>query len=757
MTRFAARGAAALLLTAACAAAAQEPTVPLAGTVHDAQSGRALPGVVVVVELAPRQAVRTDSAGAFRFSAVPPGRAVLRARHPGYAPSDTVLALPHAGPVAVRLRPLTYTLAPLTVRAAQSGAEAERALFDREPLPGVVGVSREELRDVPALAEPDVLRSLQALPGVVLLNDLSAHLHVRGGGPDQNLFLLDDARVFAPYHVFGAFGAFNPDAVSRVDFFRGSIPARFGGALSSVVDVEQRGGGAERLEMEGGASLLAARATAAGALPGGRGGWMLAGRRSDADVVLPRITGNDFPYAFHDAQGRLSIAPSPRQRMQASFLVSGDRYRMTGHGAGGDLLSTWRNGVGSLRWTRLGSGNSSLSATAWLSTFGAELVSGSGEDAPATANRVRIGGVRVEAVRRGEARGIRAGVEVEGGRVVLDGDDEPGSYVAGRTEARHALPALYAEAEQWVGAVRVTPGVRLVHDGRGSGLLVEPRLSGRLHLTPDVALTVGAGRGHQLLSTVRDDRHVMPGAHFWFVHPEGAPASTTDGVGAALEGWRGTGWSFALEGYARVFRGVPRWRPEGSRALSQLRFDDGTGAGAELSLRRHAGRLTGWVGYGWSRVELREEESGRGYAPAWDRRHAVDAAVFYRPAGRLTLSGRGVYGSGLPYWPFTGYVTVPRLEPLAGGTREKGTVPVWADEQDRYPAYFRIDLAARVRFRVARVEVEPYASVQNATGRANVLYYRLLQSPTPAEPTVLVPETAFSSVTIPSLGFDVRF
>lgn len=744
---------------AAGSARAQDGAALLQGRVFDVESGRPLAGALL--ELSPaRQRTRTDSAGAFRFAAgVASGSVVIRARHAEYAPRDTSLVMEAADrTIAIGMRPHSYVLAPLTVLAERMGPAAERALFDREPVPGVVGVSRQEIRNIPALAEPDVLRSLQAVPGVVLVNDFSAHLHVRGGGPDQNLFLLDDARVFAPYHVFGMFGAFNPDAVARADFFRGSLPARFGGALSSVVDLEQRDGAEDGLDLDGGVSLLGTRVVTAGALASGSTRWMFAARRSDADLVMPRITGKEFPYAFHDAQGRLSLSLGANHRVQGSFFHSADRYRMTGHGAEGDLLSRWRNGVGSLRWTWIGGQHWSFSATGWGSTYFGELASGVGPAPPATENDIRVGGLRIEGVRRSEARGVRAGLEVEGGRILLRGNEEPGSYVTGRTASAYALPAAYAELEQWIGRLRLAPGLRLVHDGRGAGVLAEPRLTGRLYLSGDVAVTMGAGRSHQVLSSLRDDRHVMPGAPLWFVHPEGAPASTTDGASVAVEGWRGEGWSFALEGYARAFRDVPRWRPEGTRELAQVEFDNGTALGAELMLRRHAGRLTGWVGYGWSRVEMTEAEGRRTYAPPWDRRHAIDGALFYRPGARLTLSGRIMYGSGLSFWPFAGYVTVPRFEPLAGGTREKGFVPVWADVQQRYPSYARLDLATRYRVRLGGVELEPFANVQNVTGRRNVLYYRLVSAPENSDiPPSLVPETAFASSILPSIGIDVRF
>ena len=751
--------AAALFLcgpAALCVPVAAQDGVTLRGRVVDLATGEPVASAVVELPGLDRR-VSTDSAGRFIVPRLAEGRTSIRSWKLGYATADTTVRIREGGEalkLGLRARPIA--LAPLTVRAEQGGAAAERALFDREVVPGVVGVSRQEIRDVPALAEPDVLRSLQALPGVVTLNDLSAQLHVRGGGPDQNLFLLDDARVFAPYHVFGMFGAFNPDAVGRVEFFRGGLPARYGGALSSVVQVEQRTGTDRALGVDGGLSLLGVRAAATGALRRGDTRWMLAARRSDADLVMP----GDFPYAFGDAQGRVSFTPARKHRVQASFFASSDRYRMSTHESGEDLDSRWRNGVGSARWNWVGEGPWSASASAWASSYGGELTSGTGFAAPVTTNRVGVGGVRFEGVRRGQSGGLRAGVEAEAGRLDLVGDDEPGSYVEGATRGEYLMPAVYLEAERWLGRLRLAPGLRVAYDGRGGGPLVEPRLGGRLQLGEDVALTLGLGRTHQVLSTLRDDRHVMPGASLWFVHPEGTPASRTDGASAAIEGWRGRDWSFAAEGFARTFHHVPRWRPSGSRELARLEFDDGGAVGAELSVRRHTGRFTGWVAYGWSRVEMTESETGRRYAPPWDRRHGVDGALFFRPWQRLTLSARAVYGSGLPFWPFAGNVTVPRLEPLVGGVREKGFTPVWGDTQQRYPAYARADLAARYRFRVRGVELEPFANVQNVMNRANVLYYRLTgtgeNDPARRRP-LLVPETALPLSLLPTLGIDARF
>lgn len=740
---------------------AQDGAVQLRGTVVDAV-GAAIPAARITSDAGRRQSV-ADAQGRFHLAGLPTGVVALHVSAFGYVSLDTVLAVtPAEREVRLVLRPEPFVLRPLTVRArrGEGGAGVERALFQREVVPGVVGLSRRELREVPVLAEADVMRSLQALPGVVARNDLSADLHVRGGAPDQNLILLDGARIYAPHHLFGIFSTVNSDAIGRAEFYRGALPARFGGALSSVIDLQSREPDpAAPWAAEAGLSLLGARLTTTGALPWAQARWLVAARRSHLDLLAPLTGGRDFPYALHDVQGALSLEPAADHTLRASLFGSADRFRMfLGH-SDGDLGSRWQNQAGSLRWGWAIDGSWTLETTLWGSAYTGDLQVGDGSAAPVTTSQVRAGGLRLEASRQGEAAGLRAGVEVEGGRVALTGDQAPGSYFVGESADRYALPALYIETEHWLGKLRLAPGLRLAYDGRGAGVLAEPRLAARWHLSDELTVNVGASRAYQALSTLRDDRHNLPGAPLWLLHPRGAPLSRTDGASAAIEGWRGHAWSYSASVYGRRFGDVVRWRPVGARDLATLAFDDGHALGAEFFLRRHAGRATGWIGYGFGRVRLQEAEHGLVYDAAWDRRHALDVALFVRAWERLSLSGRFTYGTGLPFWPLVGELDLPRLDPLRGRTDPGDAVPVWGDTQQRYPGHLRLDVGLRYPFRLRGAEVEPFLSVQNLTGRRNVAYYRLGNELFGGYEGVpwLVPEGALPFTIFPSLGIDVRF
>lgn len=742
-------------------AVAQQPAAAIAGRVIEAGTGSPIRGALVEIA-GPVLRATSDPAGRFIVRGVGLGTvATVRASSPGFAPVDTTIVIRNSETVLIlALKPRVVALDPISVRAESHGGAAERALYEQEVVPGLVGVSGQEIRSVPALGETDVLRALQAVPGVVTVNDLSAELHVRGGASDQNLILLDGARVFAPYHLFGLFGAFNSDAISRAEFYRGAFPARYGGALSSVIEIEQRGGADERVRLDGGVGLLGARMLAAGALPHAEGRWMIAGRRSHADLAIQQIAGDTFPYAFHDLQGRVSLAPGAQHRVRASWFTSSDRYRMFFGSGNDDLHSRWRNLVGSVGWEWVGGDGRSAAVTTWHSRYSGSLVVGNGPEAPATNNRVAITGLRAEFRRAWGDHRLRGGLEAEVGGVELAGSDSVGSYVTGQVTDPHTLTAGYLEGDRRFGRLRFTPGIRAVHDGRNSELLIEPRLAARYHLSDDLAITFGAGRAHQVLTSLRDERFVLPGPPLWLSLPGSARASRTDGLSAAVEAWRGEAWSYRLEVYARRFDGVPRWRPMGSRDPSTIEFNQGSSEGVELFARRHAGRLTGWASYTYSRTQLEDESTGRSYEPTWDRRHSGEATLAWQATSYLALSGRSTYGSGLPFWPFTGYVNAPRLVPILGQTQETRLVPEWSDTQMRYPAYFRVDLAARGSFRYRRLGIEPVLSIQNLTARPNVLYYRLTSADNSEEagsPGRLVPVAPFPILMIPSLGIDVHF
>ena len=282
-------------LTGAEAAQGQPPPlrlVTLTGVVRDSATGEVLPNARVGVQSSPRVVI-TNADGRFTLLEVPAAPQQLRVQYIGYR----TVTLPVRADSA--LRPLEVRLAKAVVRL--SGVRATAAT---EENPTVVAIGRDisvqsistaQVEAMPSVGESDVFRALQMLPSVAGAGNGGASLSVRGGKPDQNLVLLDGINVYYVDHFFGLFSAFNTDALKDIQLYAGGYPARYGGRVSSVIDLTGKAGDERQFRASGGASLLSARGVVE--VPLGRGSLLLSGRRSYTDVIKSGLYNRLFDFA----------------------------------------------------------------------------------------------------------------------------------------------------------------------------------------------------------------------------------------------------------------------------------------------------------------------------------------------------------------------------------------------------------------------------------------------------------------------------
>ena len=728
-------------LACACLApalgAAQEDSVPgWRVRVLDASSGAPLSGAVVTF---PEGGVTRVTDGLGVVDAVPAeGGRLVRAvvARSGYQPVDTVLAVALDGGTSELLLVRSATeLSALTVEANRAGAssrELARVIFDREVAVGAVGMTSSQVGAVPAMVEADVFRSLRSLAGVSGVNDFNAGVYVRGGNSDQISVRWEGAPVFGPYHLFGMFGVFNSDAVETAELYKGSIPARYGGALSGVVSVRQRAGGhPDAPSAAGGLSLLGVRAMANGVLPWGGVRWLAAGRQATVDAF--RVGG---PYAFHDLSLGFHAYPNEEHRLALSMLASDDRFSWEVGGVGGWFDSRWSNLVSSLAWAWVGGNRVSSEATAYASRYETTLATRTEEAPRTTRNDVLALGVRGEVSASRDRTGFRAGVAVEGGPVSLHGSGA-GAYVEGDASGSYLHLSVFGEFERWIGPLRLAPGVRASVERSASLRFLEPRLAARLHLGP-LAVSASVDRTHQFLSVLHDDRFPQPGAPMWFTRERGQPASSADGASLALDAWKGERWTGSVGGWTRRFRSIPSWRPQASRLVSEMAFHDGDAYGWEATAQRHGGRLRGWISYQWVRVRL-AGSGGADYLPAWDRRHKMDAVVTVPGWRGWSASLRAAVATGTPFWVELGWYYGIRYDPNTIGNDRFGAETrddrlrglslsgdryiVFSDVQGRVPYYARVDVSIRRAIRWGSAVITPFLSISNLTDHDNPYSY----------------------------------
>ena len=264
----------------------------------------------------------------------------MRVSHEGQV---VVAALPV---VALPQARVNDTTLPVTLPAVRTTAEHVERHGVRCSKPGVgqVSITGREARSAPVFIEPDVLRTVQMLPGIAARSDYSAGFNVHGGEADQNLILIDGYPIFNPFHIGGLFSTFIDPAVGRVDINTGALPARFGGRLSSVLSVESANATTSALRGTAEVSLVSSNASLSRAFDDGRGSWMIAARRTYADKVVDLFRPDAFPYHFTDVQGHLETRIGGGVRLSATAYDGVDEVKRPANEA--DFLGgTWGNRV----------------------------------------------------------------------------------------------------------------------------------------------------------------------------------------------------------------------------------------------------------------------------------------------------------------------------------------------------------------------------------------------------------------------------
>ena len=296
-------------------------TATVAGrvTVH-ADSGSAAGASVAVIGTT-RTAI-ADTDGRFVIDSVPAGAQTLRVTLAGYRIVTRAIMIASADTVRVDivLEPDAQRLAAVHTVARSPDAET----FATRPNVATITLGAAAIAGVPSAGEPDVIRVAQLLPGVVARNDYNTGLNVRGGEADQNLILLDGYPIYNPFHLGGLSSTFMDATVGGIEIMTGAFPARYGGRLSSVLDVRSAEEARPGLHASVDVSALGTTGRFAGAFGGGRGTWSIAGRRTYADALASIFTDNIFPYHFHDLHAHASYA------LPGSTRADADRVRRKG-------------------------------------------------------------------------------------------------------------------------------------------------------------------------------------------------------------------------------------------------------------------------------------------------------------------------------------------------------------------------------------------------------------------------------------------
>lgn len=740
------------------------PAATVQGTVRAEGSREPIAHATVQIPALGR-GVLTDARGYFVVTDVPEGRWRVRTSALGYRPHEVVVQVPASG--AVRLD-FELTAQPVEIAGVEvHGAPRRGGPGDRSAAPDAgpapLRIDPATVGGMPALAESDVLRALQMLPSVQAISDFSSALYVRGGSADQNLMLLDGVPLFNPYHLGGIFGSIDPDAVATVEVMPGAFPARVGDRLASVIEVHTRDGGRDRIRGSGAVGLVSSRAGLDGPLPGGRGSFLVSGRRTYLDLFTDAayrlgMIEVTVPYAFTDAHLKLTHDVGELGRLSASFYINEEgldvpNHMRTHHDEKVDF--TWGSRVAALRyWQPLGAtliGELRAAVSTFHGSFDARW-----EDdvsyTDADGSLVTREEERVEAytgVRdllaaadltwyRGPHR-VRSGVQLDAYlfdyNMIQLGELSSRQFPPFQRTDRPTTLAAYLE-DAWSVSERfdMRAGMRVLHAGeRGTELL--PRFGARYALSRSLALSVGAGRSAQVMHSMKNDESLFGSVIAYDLLtavPREAGFSTAEDVVGGIE-WASGTTSVRLDAYAKRMSGLPL--PPLTRDLldapaivaTGLRIGTGTGRGIELLAQHTRGRAFYSLAYALSEAQRTAE--GASFAPRFERRHTLDA-LSTLPLGRSgQLGTRLTLGTGQPYTPVIGigerYDYDPVTKTFGRGGLGGPYIVLGEHNSGRLPGYLRMDVAARRSYQRRwfgrATTLTPYLQVVNVLNTKNVM------------------------------------
>ena len=679
--------------------------VYVSGHVRDISSGEPLTGVSVYDDKTGAYTV-TDGAGFYRL-ALPVGDNFLNLS--GYSLDDMRLTLKvwDDGTLDVVMKEKVLALTGAVV-------SADAVSHHRDAKMGIERVRMEVINKIPtAFGEGDIIKAVLTLPGVKSVGEASSGFNVRGGSTDQNLILFNDGTIYNPTHLFGIFSAFNPDIVSEVELYKSSIPAEFGGRISSVLDVHSREGNANKIAGSAGIGLLTSRLHLEGPLVKGRTTFIVGGRTTYSNWLL-NLLPKDSEYAggqasFSDINASLTHKINEDNTLQAYAYWSRDGFDFAI-----DPAFRYSNLNASLKWRSRLSGRLNLTASAGYDQYGARLENSLGKNVRsgyAVNTQIRQGFAKLNfRYALNDAHNLSYGANLvfyhlQPGAMTPLYDPENSLVRTWNIDGQDALePAVYV-SDSWTFSPQLTleGGVRLstllaLHPAK---FYANPefRLSGKYSLRDNLSLKAGFNTMSQHIHLISNTSSVSP-IDTWQLSTDRIRPQTGWQAAAGLY-WTVAGGAvdLTLEAYYKRTAHQLDYKSGATTLMNPHLADDlvetyGKAYGVELMAKKTSGKLTGWVSYSYARSQLREMQDrgvetingGAWYNAPHDKPHEVKLVGNYKFTHRYSLSVNLDYATGRP-------VTLPiGLYQYGGGWRlaysQRNTY--------RIPDYFRLDLAINI-------------------------------------------------------------
>lgn len=729
----------------------------LSGYVKDSATGETLIGASIR-NLEGTLGTVTNSYGFFSLS-VPNENTQLICSYIGYQ-SKKFSAKKGKG-VQIELAPQTKIAKEVVI----SGDRVDKNVRSTEM--SRIEISGEKLKSLPVVfGEPDVLKAITLLPGIKSGGEASTGFYVRGGGPDQNLILMDEAVVYNPSHLFGFLSVFNSDAVKGIDIIKGGMPANYGGRLSSILNVYMRDGNNQQYKYSGGVGLISTRLSAEGPIEKGKSSFLVSARRTYIDFLVKPFLPSDIKgnsYYFYDMNLKMSFILGEKDRIYISGYFGRDIL---------DYKSQFNNQVN----FNFGWGNSTATAR-WNHVFNPKLFS----NTSIIFNRYELfndfnfgaGGFKVRSNLRDwnfksdftwyphEKHQVKFGINytyhtfqpgILSGNIGSTKIDQTINKQFAHEYAAYALDewninhrwtinyGLRAVAFQLVGPysqaefdnVNQLPTDNVTVYAPGETIAFYPRLEPRVNVTylinESSSIKGSYTQTYQFLHLATTSGAQFP-IDLWvpssnLVKPQMARQYAL----GYFKNFKQNAYESSAELYYKPMKNQIEFKPGATLFFNQnleqeMVFGEGKSYGLELFVRKKTGKLNGWIGYTWSKTTRQFDDlnNGKPYFYRYDRTHDISVLLSYEINKKWSGNFVFVYGTGnATTLPDSRYAYRYGIDPLTGEPKFVFIDRYGAVNSFRLPSYHRADISfTYVALQTKKFESSWNFSIYNIYNRAN--------------------------------------
>ncbi len=657
----------------------------LSGNVRDSLSGEVLIGASIFPADNPSKGTLTDESGNYSLS-LPAGQYRIRVTYVGYADKEQELILDKNTRMDFLLSSTVIT----TGEAVVSGKAGDEAVKKVEM--SRVQISGKKLKSLPVLfGETDVLKSITLMPGIKSGGEGNTGIYVRGGGPDQNLVLIDDGVVYNPSHLLGFFSVFNGDVIDDVEVIKGGMPAQYGGRLSSIVSVTTRQGDMKKWKSSGGIGLISSRVLVEGPIKKEKMSLLISGRRTYIDQVarpfLPDSLKGNRLY-FYDLNARYTWRIDEKSTLFFSGYFGRDAFNyLPPRREDLQFGVKWGNSVFSARYLRQIDSNWSMDASLSYNDFNLSSEVTFNNLVIRVSSGLRDWSTKTNFLyRSGKHGSIRFGTFYTFHTFrpgILNAEVSGENDVNSRINNQFAHEgALYVSTEQeWRTRWLVQAGLRytffnqvgpyervlyesngvktdnIVRYGIGESIAFwdgwEPRLALRYLLDSRQSVKASYTRTNQYVHLATSSAATLP-SDLWV--PSSALVKPQRADQAAIgyfHNFLDNQYEASVEAYYKRMRNQIEFKPGAQLFFNQnleaeMVFGQGTSYGVEFFIRKNEGRWNGWIGYTWSK-SLRQFDAinnGEPYYYRYDRRHDISVVLTYGISDKWEANFVFVYGTG---------------------------------------------------------------------------------------------------------------